>query len=100
MATSKNNNHSKQKASSKSSNAERTSASTTQNSSHRYLQNQQVSAIESWKDHIPVARKDSVTAEPEQDDAVVQAYLKAKMALFDVMAPRQHTVNGSMPVMR
>ncbi|KAK5111331.1 hypothetical protein LTR62_005171 [Meristemomyces frigidus] len=64
------------------------STSTRSSGPHRYLQSQQVSAIEYWQDHVQSPVRGEVDAAMEKEDAVVQAYLRAKMALFEVVPER------------
>lgn len=51
------------------------------NSTHPYLGDREISAIENWNDSIPGKNQRAPSA-PNDQDSVVQAYLQAKMALF------------------
>lgn len=54
---------------------------TSSKSSHCFLAESEVSVIEHWNDSIPTKS----TARQEDYDPVIDAYLKAKMALFKKM---------------
>jgi len=60
------------------------SASTSSTSTHSYLGNQELSIIEHWNSHIP-AKPTPATNLPRDQEAVVQAYVAAKLELFKNM---------------
>ena len=73
-------NNNKAPKSAKSTSTGHTTASSTA-SQHQFLDDREKSAIENWNDTVPqkAARAKNV---PEEQDPIIQAYLKAKLNLF------------------
>jgi hypothetical protein len=63
--------------------------------SHPYLAEREVSAIEHWNDSIP-SKATGANATSKEGDPVVQAYLQAKMSLFQTFSVKQRKSNSSL----
>jgi len=71
-----------------------TTTSTGTDNSHPYLGDEERSVIETWNEKSRRARPSSATP----DDPVVQAYIQAKMALFQTVmtVPKKRSVSSSL----
>ncbi|KAH9831070.1 hypothetical protein Tdes44962_MAKER02148 [Teratosphaeria destructans] len=68
-----------------------TDSSTAASSAHAFLRDGEISAIETWNDSIPAK---SMRPKDDQDPAV-EAYMQAKMALFNSLAFRSRNSSTS-----
>lgn len=72
-----------------------TSTKSSSSSTHPYLGNKEVSAIEHWNESIPTKSK-RATDTPNDVCPAIQAYMQAKVALFNDLTMKQRKSNSSL----
>ena len=75
------------------------STASSSGSTHPYLRDREISAIEHWNDGIP-AKNIREETRPNDVDPVIQAYMQAKMALFHNLSVKSKKSDSSISTSR